>query len=191
MPIYQRTTQSFILCTLVLLFNVGCSSSSHSYTPRPSAQSTTQPHIIGFVNDVPIFHEDIENDYDELVGRQVLIDLILDLRLNESMSDQGLQITAEDIDYEEQLFIESITKTASTDSTYQLLASIRSSRHLGPTRYPKLLRRNAMLRKLTRAQSSSNQTENEQMRQLATDLLRDAQVTITDRELNWSWMNRP
>ncbi len=92
----------------------------------------------------------IADDLKEQAGKSALIDLVLDYQLELELQKLNLQITPEDLDDEESNFVRTIADQSRQTQGYQLLDSFRSAKGLGPSRYPRLLRRNAILRKLTK-----------------------------------------
>ena len=92
----------------------------------------------------------IADDLKEQAGKSALLDLILDHQLELELRKLNLQITPEDLDLEESSFVRTIADQSRQTQGYQLLNSFRSAKGLGPNRYPRLLRRNAILRKLTK-----------------------------------------
>ena len=167
------TVYTFVLITIISLTQIGCAG-----TPSPgmdvSTQSTKQPQIIGFVNDVPITQFDIQNDLAERSGHQALADFVLDQQLESQIQELSIEVSQSDISNEELIFIESLQSGDSTKTRYQLLEALRVSSGLGHSRYARFLRRNAMLRKLTEPTSSPTQAEYE----LATKIVYGAKFSV-------------
>lgn len=103
----------------------------------------------------------IADDLKEQAGKAALLDLILDHQLELEFRKLNLHITPQDLDYEESSFVRTIADQSRQAQGYQLLDTLRSAKGLGPNRYPRLLRRNAILRKLTKdtAQPTPSETQ--------------------------------
>ncbi|MCP3904805.1 MAG: hypothetical protein GY715_14350 [Planctomycetes bacterium] len=84
----------------------------------------------------------------ELAGAQALQEMILDERLAVLVADAPITIEADAVAEEERLLL--ATLSDDPDLARRLLNDLRDRERLGPNRYPRLLRRNAMLRALVR-----------------------------------------
>lgn len=147
MPVIPNIPHHLILGLLAAGLLAGCSSSPKG-SGSLSTQSNQHQQIIALINGSPITQSDIMPDLAERIGKQALLDLILDRQLEHEVQRLHLTITQADIDHEESLFVRTIADPDRADHGFELLNSIRSNRGLGQNRYPRLLRRNAILRKL-------------------------------------------
>ncbi len=163
MPIHPKT--AIALAMMLLLWAAlpsGCTSSTPAAPGRPipvSTQSSPAPHIIALVAGQPVTRSQIEDDLSERAGKQALMDLILDRQLETQLRRQSLEITQADLAYEESLFVRTLVAIDPGVPASELLETLRASKGLGPTRYPRFLRRNAMLRKLVADIGSPSQAE--------------------------------
>jgi len=101
----------------------------------------------------PIPIDELEAHLREIAGAEVIADLVLSEKLRRELDRRGLVVTEADIEHERNNLVGAIQSEAATDpnTAEQLLADIRLQRGLGPSRFPALLERNAMLRRLARA----------------------------------------
>jgi PPIC-type PPIASE domain len=143
-----------------------CSSSPRSLEPV-SAVSTERPQIIAMIDGVPLTHESVFNDLSERAGQQSILDLLLDRRLEQEIQSRSIKITQEQIILEEERFFETMTELGQESRSYELLNTLRASRGLGPDRYPRFLRRNAMLRALVGENGAPDESQYELAVQLA------------------------
>ncbi|MHC5113324.1 MAG: peptidylprolyl isomerase [Planctomycetota bacterium] len=97
----------------------------------------------------------------ELAGAQALQEMVLDERLESLVAEAGLTIDERDVAREEDLLL--ATLSDDRDRARGLLDELRDRERLGPTRYPRLLRRNAMLRALVRDEVKISDTDVMQM----------------------------
>jgi len=152
--------QSSILIFFVLLTGglAGC-------TPPPradisvSTQSDPDQQIIALVNRSPITRDQLDDDLSERAGRQALTDLILDRLLETRMHDLDIELSADDLAFEESLFVRTFDAIAPDAPASLLLGQIKVSQGLGPHRYPRLIRRNAMLRRLASEDAKPTEPE--------------------------------
>ncbi len=147
-----------LFAVLILGFLAGCTQ-SRSNPAHLSTQSSSPPHIIALIAGQPVTRSQIEDDLSERAGRQALTDLILDRQLHAEMNRQGFELTSDDLAYEESLFVRTLVATDPKVPASELLNRLCASKGLGPNRYPRFLRRNAMLRKLVADRSSPSQAE--------------------------------
>ncbi len=147
-----------VLIALSLGLLAGCAQSKRD-PAHLSTQSDPDPQIIALIEGRPITRSQIEDDLSERAGRQALIDLILDHQLETQIRQQKLEITQADLANEETLFVRTLIAIDPSVPASELLDTLRSSKGLGPSRYPRFLRRNAMLRKLVADIGSPSELE--------------------------------
>ncbi len=158
MKVIPNIPHHLILGLLAAGLVAGCSSSPKG-SDSLSTQSIQNQQIIALINGSPITQSDIMPDLAERIGKQALLDLILDRQLEREVQRLHLTITRGDIDHEESLFVRTIEAQSRQALGYQLLDSLRSAKRLGPNRYPRLLRRSAILRKLAINTAAPNEQE--------------------------------
>jgi len=148
-----------ILLTASFVLAAGCATLESSRDGSISLQSSPSQHIIAIVDGSPITDAQIRDDLGERAGREALIDLVLDRQLEAELDRRGIEITPEDLERERMLFITTLTETDHAQIDFALVESIRSIRGLGPNRYPRFLRRNAMLRALVSETETTSEAE--------------------------------
>jgi hypothetical protein len=148
-----------ILLASIFVLSGGCTTQLGSTDDPISSQSSPRPHIIAIVDGTPITDAQIRDDLGERGGREALIDLVLDHQLEAEIDRRGLEITPEDLERERMLLITTLAGTNPAQIDYALVDSIRSTRRLGPNRYPRFLRRNAMLRALVSETATPSEAE--------------------------------
>ena len=112
----------------------------------------------------------------EAAGALVLQEVILDRIAAETLTRQGLQITNEDVDAEEQLFLQSLDPDP--DLAVRLANKVRARQGLGPQRFQRLMRRNAMLRALIRGEVRLNEATIQRMFQMIYGPKRQARLMV-------------
>ena len=157
MIIKQLLHQAFVLLVPICL--LGCSVTNNSSTPTISSNTRPDHHIIALVDGGPILRDQIEDDLAERAGRYALEDLILDLTLDREAKKLGIEITDSDLEQEQQRLFELLETPTTTSAETDMLLRIRASRGLGPERYQRFLRRNAILRKLISKTSQPSEKE--------------------------------
>lgn len=149
--------------SLLPITMIGCSGttsvSKSTSTDVVSTQSPSSPQIIALIQSVPITRSQIESDLSERAGNQAFVDLILDRQLEDELKSRHLTLTQSDLANEETLFVRTIDAIDPSAPSYQLLENLKSVRGLGPDRYPRMIRRNAILRKLVSDQAIPSQFE--------------------------------
>jgi hypothetical protein len=103
----------------------------------------------------------------EAAGRVVLEEMALDRALERAAARSGVAITEGMIRQEEEALLDELANVSGTPGREEILAQIRRARGLGPIRYANLLRRNATLRALTRADAEPSAGEYELARSIA------------------------
>ncbi len=112
----------------------------------------------------------------EAAGAMVLQEVILDRIAAETLLRRGLQITDEDVDAERQLFLE--TLDPDPDLAERLANEVRARQGLGPQRFQRLMRRNAMLRALIRGEVRLNEATIQRMYQMIYGPKRQARLMV-------------
>lgn len=102
----------------------------------------------------------------ELGGAVVLEELVLERALEREAARRGITVGSGDVLAEERALLDELSADAGADRD-ALLAEVRRTRGLGPTRYAGLLRRNALLRALVRDQAAPDAGEIGLARRLA------------------------
>lgn len=149
MPSTRRRTPRHTLYTLaaaiVAIACIGCGSAP---TRTPDTPPGPRGEIIALIDGAPLTRDRLQSDLAEQAGAQALRERVLDRRLEHELRARGLVITDENIAHEQLELARSLDTLSGRELSPGLLGSIRAARGLGPRRYPRLLRRNAMLRKL-------------------------------------------
>ncbi len=136
----------------------GCANQprTRSASPNPSSSG-----IVALIAGEPIRADRLQRDLIERSGAWALSDLILDELLDQELAARGLNITQADIEAEEARFVRSGAGEADGAQPYVLLKRIRAANGLGPDRYPRLLRRTAILRSLMAMEAVPSEQEYE------------------------------
>jgi parvulin-like peptidyl-prolyl isomerase len=103
----------------------------------------------------------------ETAGAIVLEELALDRALEREITRRGLTIGETEIRAEENALLDELNEIGAGDDRMAVLDQIRRARGLGPVRYESLLRRNAALRAVVRAESAPTAEEIELARRLS------------------------
>ena len=140
-PIIHRILP-FVAAAMLL---AGCSTTSRQAAqnapPRPNEQ------VLAIVDGRAMTHRQIAGALYELAGDEVLKEYVLDQSLESRCASLGIEIGERELDQERALLGETLAGEAQISS--RVVDTLRSRRGLGPERYERLLRRNAMLRALT------------------------------------------
>ncbi|MEM8495691.1 MAG: peptidyl-prolyl cis-trans isomerase, partial [Planctomycetota bacterium] len=102
--------------------------------------------IVAYVDGQPIRRDAMWPALTEAAGALVLDEFVLDGALERRLDQEGLTVTAAQIDAEQALLREALADDP--DQSARLLAELRERRGLGDDRFDRLLRRNAGLRML-------------------------------------------
>ena len=129
----------------VLLLNA-CASSPPRTTPQQHSSDAITP--IALINGRAISPEAIGTGVYELAGAEALREYALDRALHERCSQRGIVIGADRVKAERDLLGQSLGFADEQPLPPQVLDDLRAQRGLGPERFERLLRRNAMLRAL-------------------------------------------
>ena len=174
----------FLIYSIQLVTLAGCSS-SHETTPS-STRTGSRQQIVAIINGYPITQAKLQQDLGERVGKQALQDFVLDNRLKALLKDRQLMITQDDLDYEEQLMLGTTQSSLPESSNYDMLVAIKQSRGLGPDRYPRFLRRNAMLRKHAEDTPPPTQTQYLLAEQIAFGAQYSIRIFVSESQLTTS-----
>lgn len=112
----------------------------------------------------------------EAAGAMVLQEIVLDRIAAETLVRQGLQITDEEVDAERRLFLE--TLDPDPDLAVRLANQVRARQGLGPQRFQRLMRRNAMLRAVVRGDVRLNEATIQRMYQMIHGPKREARLMV-------------
>lgn len=111
---------------------------------RPGDRGSSD--IAALVDSRPVYIADLHDELAERAGAGALEEHVLSDLLERIARERGIEITSGDIADEQESLLRIISDRS--DSGPALIEQVRAARGLGPTRYPKLLRRNAILRAL-------------------------------------------
>lgn len=156
-----------ILSATILTISASCTQSQRESDTPVSTRSDLRPQIIAIINGTPITRDQIQDDLSERAGKQAILDLVLDQQLDLEIRRQHIQIAQSDLEHEESILLSTIADENSPTMGYKVLDAIRSSRGMGANRYPRFLRRNAMLRKLIGQSGQPSEAELDLAEQIA------------------------
>jgi len=149
---------------LLLLYGCGSAQDSSEFgggaaESRPNAASSSnearRDRVVGLVDGRAVRMSDLEPTLLELAGAEALGEVVLDRRLQQEAADRGLAISPADIERERELLRRTLSDDP--DEAVRLLERLRTRRGLGETRFPALLRRNALLRAMVRDRVELNE----------------------------------
>lgn len=103
----------------------------------------------------------------ETAGAIVLEELALDRALEREAARRGLALGEAEVRAEEDALLDELNEVGAGDNRMAVLDRIRRARGLGPVRYESLLRRNAALRAMVRAEAAPTAEELELARRLS------------------------
>ena len=151
----------------------------------PAVNPSTEPQIVStpvdarpaaIVNGRVIQWGELKPLLNEAAGALVLQEVILDRIAAEALARRGLQITNEDVDVEERRFLQSLDPDP--DLAMRLANEVRARQGLGPQRFQRLMRRNAMLRALIRGDVRLNEATIQRMFQMIYGPKRQARLIV-------------
>jgi len=145
------TIHAVLLLSSSLFF--GCAASPQERTS--STPQAPQHEIIALVDGQALTQDALERALYELAGDEVLTEYVLDRALAQQCQQQGVVIAQPQLEQERVLLSETLAESSQPDA--RVLDALRQRRGLGPDRFERLLRRNAMLRALTTADSEPDQ----------------------------------
>ena len=150
-----------ILAVLVWVAAVVLSGCADQPRTRSASPDPSNSGIVALIAGEPIRADRLQRDLIERSGAWALSDLILDELLDQELAARGLSITQADIEAEEARFVRSGAGDADGAQPYVLLNRIRTTNGLGADRYPRLLRRTAILRTLVAMEAVPSEQEYE------------------------------
>lgn len=144
-----------ILYAMLLAAAPGCAGAA----PTGSGTRHDHPQVIALIGGRAITADAIDQDLYERAGPAALTEFVLDRELEIEARARGIEISADDIASEQQHLAESFDDLGEGVPTARVLARLRARLGLGPVRYERLLRRNAILRALVEDQSAPTDAE--------------------------------
>ncbi len=143
------TIQCLIVSLILACSLVGCAGDPQPLARQtPRTESANPDHaIIALIDGKALTHAGLQGGLYELAGDEVLTEYVLDRSLAQRCEAQGIAITPDQIQQERLLLGDTLSDNQQLDA--RLLNTLRTRRGLGPDRFDRLLRRNAMLRALT------------------------------------------
>lgn len=137
-------TQLLILAAYPILW--GCAAQ-----PTPTASTSDRDprrHPVALIDARAIEVDALTPAMSELAGDEAMSEFVLDRALTLRCEQQGIRIDNAAIDRERVLLAETLGEIDAQANAPRVLNALRARRGLGPHRYERLLRRNAMLRAL-------------------------------------------
>jgi hypothetical protein len=122
--------------------------SPHSTKSEP-VSTVVDARPAALVNGMAVNWGELRPLLNELAGAEALQEIILDRKLAESLPLAGISITEDDIAREKKLLLESLNDDPNV--ALRLLDELRERQRLGKVRFEALMRRNAGLRALVKA----------------------------------------
>ena len=157
-PIRRPSSILILLPGVAAVVLSGCADQPRTRSASPNPSSSD---IVALIAGEPIRADRLQRDLIERAGAWALSDLILDELLDQELAARGLSITQADIEAEEARFVRSGAGEADGAQPYVLLNRIRAANGLGQDRYPRLLRRTAILRTLVAMEAVPSEQEYE------------------------------
>ena len=142
----NRTLRVRVLLLLPMLGIFGCEAAPSSGPAGPDIPVPAPPRPIALVERERVTIAEIEPQLLEAVGGRIVRERVLDTRLARTAAREGIEIDADDLEYERNLL--TTTLAEDPDRAERLLDELRRNRGLGPIRFEALLRRTALLRRL-------------------------------------------
>lgn len=112
--------------------------------------------IAALVDSHPVYVRDLHGELAERAGASVLEEHVLSQLLDDIARRESITITDDDIAREQESLLRILSDRSG--SAPALVEQVRAARGLGPARYPKLLRRNAILRALVERDPGARRT---------------------------------
>lgn len=173
----------------------GCSGTPHTAgaplgeAPRRDIRVDAAPapaRAPAIINGQAVAWSELQARMSELAGRQALEELALDRALERELQRRGLSIGEAELRQERDLLNEEI----GTSDTANVLGQIRRQRGLGPQGFDALIRRNAMLRALTRESVSVEPRELELAERIRHGARKSARILVTPTEREAATLRR-
>ncbi|MFG0244442.1 MAG: peptidylprolyl isomerase [Phycisphaerales bacterium JB052] len=138
------------LITMPILFTAylmlaGCATQPVGET---TVSQPSRPDPVAIIDGQAVTITPLVHAMSELVGDEALTEHVLDLALTQRCEREGIGIDADLIERERVLLTETLTGIDEQANSPRVIESLRVRRGLGPDRFERLLRRNAMLRAL-------------------------------------------
>ena len=127
---------------------MGCTAQPIRETERELPATQRSDKTAAIINGVAVDLVTLQDGLSEAAGAQVLREYVLDRALNQRCEQLGIQIDTDEIAAERTLLGESLGVETDQTLPTEVLDTLRAERGLGPRRFQRLLRRNAMLRAL-------------------------------------------
>lgn len=116
---------------------------------QPASTSSPGDRPVALIDDRAVYWQDIQPALAELAGGTILLDRVLDQRLERQARAASIAVNDSDLARERMLLTESVLGAISdADQAADVVSGLRRSRGLGDQRFTALLRRNAILRGL-------------------------------------------
>ncbi len=141
----SRTVSLALLCSALIVLPTACSAPAPRH-PRPRPRQGEG--VIALIDGRAVEADAIESDLYERAGPAALTEFVLDRELEREITARGITITKDDIAREQADLAGTLDAMGDRIPSAAVLGSLRAGRGLGPVRYERLLRRNAMLRAL-------------------------------------------
>ena len=125
----------------------GCSSDPPPAGSSSGNAGTPSAAAVAYVAGRPIRSDAFDASLREAAGRAVLEEMVLARLIEERLAERGVSLSPEDLEQERAGLLNALA--ADPDTAERLIVDLRERRGLGPTRFERLLRRNAGLRKLS------------------------------------------
>lgn len=123
-----------------------------SCAAQPARETTVsqppRPDPVAIIDGRAITIDSLVDAMSELAGDEALTEQVLDLALAQRCEREGIVIDADLIERERVLLAQTLTGIDEQANSPRVIETLRIRRALGPDRFERLLRRNAMLRAL-------------------------------------------
>ncbi|MCC5822576.1 MAG: peptidylprolyl isomerase [Phycisphaerales bacterium] len=177
---------------IVVAWGPGCASGGAASVPSARAGGDREPERAGLaleragdravvIDGSTIGWASLRSALAELGGAIVLEEFALDRALEREAARRGITVDEAAIRAEERALMDELS-TGAGENRAAVLAEVRRSRGLGPTRYEALLRRNALLRALVRDTAAPSEEEIELARRLAFGETRRVRLFVSNSE---------
>lgn len=151
-------TRTILPVSLMLLWAMLATACSPTASRTNTAQDRSETRSpIALINRRAIAAGAITSSSYELAGAEALREFALDRALSDRCTQRGISISSGQIEAERDLLGQSLGFADDQPLPPEVLDDLRASRGLGPERFERLLRRNAMLRALVGQAEPSEQ----------------------------------
>ncbi|MFG0256354.1 MAG: peptidylprolyl isomerase [Phycisphaerales bacterium JB043] len=151
---------SIAMCLLVCVVQ-GCSSGPKNTSGQTPTRGSGRD-VVALIDDTPVRRGDIAAQLSEAAGAQVLEEIVLDTALQKRARARGISIDQDALDREHARLVESLREQVGPDSSWTsaaLIGELRRARGLGDVRYNALLTRTALLRALSRDETTITEAD--------------------------------